>query len=116
MVTLCLSSGDVFVIFACMVARPTFQTISAVIALSAGALADDWPQWLGPKRDGFWRETGIIEKFPENGPKIRWRVAVGGGFSGPAVVDGRVYLTDRQLKSGAKGQGNPFDRARIDGT
>ena len=26
--------------------------------------ADDWPQWAGPKRDGIWRETGILEKFP----------------------------------------------------
>jgi len=27
--------------------------------------ADDWPQWLGPKRDAVWRESGIVEKFPE---------------------------------------------------
>src|SRR5213592_4208871 len=30
----------------------------------ASARADDWPQWLGPKRDAVWRETGIMEKFP----------------------------------------------------
>src|SRR4051812_6890594 len=30
--------------------------------------ADDWPQWLGPQRDSVWRETGILEKFPEQGP------------------------------------------------
>jgi hypothetical protein len=22
--------------------------------------ADDWPQWLGLRRDDFWRETGIL--------------------------------------------------------
>ena len=32
--------------------------------------ADDWPQWLGPQRDGVWRESGIVEKFPEGGPPI----------------------------------------------
>src|SRR4051812_5963763 len=82
---------------------------------SSGVLADGWPQWLGPKRDGIWRETGIIENFPDSGAKIRWRVPVGGGFSGPSVVNGRIYLTDRQLKAGAKGQRDPFDRGRIEG-
>jgi outer membrane protein assembly factor BamB len=59
-------------------------------------LADDWPQWLGPKRDGVWRETGIVEQFPEGGPKILWRIPIGAGYTGPAVADGRVYLMDRQ--------------------
>jgi outer membrane protein assembly factor BamB len=80
------------------------------------AFADDWPQWLGPQRDGVWRESGIIEKFPTTGPKIRWRVPVGAGYSGPAVALGRVYLTDRQLKPGAANQRNPFDRGKVDGT
>src|SRR5262245_48595061 len=59
------------------------------------ARADDWPQWLGPQRDGVWREQGILEKFPEGGPKVRWRAPVGGGYAGPAVAGGKVYLTDR---------------------
>ncbi len=29
--------------------------------------ADDWPQWRGPKRDGVWRESGILKKFPAGG-------------------------------------------------
>src|SRR6266498_3243278 len=58
---------------------------------------EDWPQWLGPQRDGVWRETGIVEKFTANGLKYRWRVPIGGGYSGPAVANGRVYLMDRQL-------------------
>ena len=33
------------------------------------AVADDWPQWLGPQRDGVWRETGILDKFPEGRPE-----------------------------------------------
>src|SRR5438105_272903 len=47
---------------------------SLVVVLTAcPVLADDWPQWLGPKRDSVWRETGIVEKFPVNGPTIVWR-------------------------------------------
>ena len=56
---------------------------------------DDWPQWLGPQRDGVWREKGIIEKFPEKGPRLRWKAKLGGGYSGPAVAAGRVFVMDR---------------------
>lgn len=59
-------------------------------------LADDWPQWLGPRRDSVWRESGILKKFPERGPGVRWRVRIHGGYAGPSVADGRVYLTDFQ--------------------
>ncbi|MBI2827009.1 MAG: PQQ-like beta-propeller repeat protein [Planctomycetia bacterium] len=59
------------------------------------ASADDWPQWRGPNRDGVWRETGILEKFPAGSLKIRWRAPIGSGYCGPTVADGRVYVTDR---------------------
>jgi outer membrane protein assembly factor BamB len=80
------------------------------------ARADDWPQWLGPQRDGVWRETGIVEKFPPGGPKVRWRVPLGGGYSGPAVVGDRVYVTDRQLDKGAKNPDNPFAKTPVGGS
>jgi outer membrane protein assembly factor BamB len=64
--------------------------------------ADDWPQWLGPKRDGVWREKGILDRFPAGGPKVKWRADVGAGYSGPSVAGGKVYLTDRILAPGAK--------------
>ena len=78
--------------------------------------ADDWPQWLGPERDGVWRESGIIEKFPEKGPSVRWRIPIGAGYSGPAVVDGRVYITDRQLPPKTARPSNPFQRGLIPGS
>jgi outer membrane protein assembly factor BamB len=71
-------------------------------ALDVPVRADDWPQWLGPKRDGVWRETGILDKFPEGGPKVTWRAKIAAGYSGPAVANGRVYVTDRVLAGGAK--------------
>jgi outer membrane protein assembly factor BamB len=71
-------------------------------AFAAAARADDWPQWLGPERDGVWRETGIIDKFPASGSAIRWRTPVGGGYAGPAVAGGRVYVTDRVQAKDAK--------------
>jgi outer membrane protein assembly factor BamB len=85
----------------------------AVFALTARA--DDWPQWLGTARDGVWREKGILTKFPKGGPKELWRVPIGGGYAGPAVADGLVYVTDRQLATGQKESANPFARANSRG-
>ena len=85
--------------------------------LAVSALrADDWPQWLGPQRDAVWRETGIVEKFPEGGLKVRWRVPIGGGYAGPSVAKGRVYLMDRQLAKGITNPANPFARGEIPGS
>ncbi|MGH7172657.1 MAG: PQQ-binding-like beta-propeller repeat protein [Gemmataceae bacterium] len=79
-----------------------------LLILCSSVRADDWPQWLGPQRDAIWRETGILDKFPEGGPKVRWRTPIGAGYSGPAVAKGRVYVTDRLLAKGAKKPANPF--------
>jgi len=56
--------------------------------------ADDWPQWMGPGRDNVWRETGVLERFPAGGPKVLWRTPIAGGYAGPAVADGRVFVAD----------------------
>jgi len=85
-----------------------------ILLICAGyTRADDWPQWLGPQRDGVWRETGIIEKFPESGLKVKWRLPVHAGYSGPAVSGGRIYLTDR--KAGTSSGRDPFQRGVIPG-
>jgi outer membrane protein assembly factor BamB len=74
--------------------RAFFLAALTGMAAAAGARADDWPQWLGPKRDSVWRETGLLQKFPAGGPKVLWRAPVDGGFSGPAVAGGKVYVMD----------------------
>ncbi len=76
----------------------------ALILILAGApwlaLADDWPKWRGPARDGVWREEGIVEALPAALP-VRWRAPIGGGFAGPAVARGRVYVCDRVRPGGS---------------
>src|SRR5262249_34484926 len=48
--------------------RPSVVVTLAIAVLAANAVrADDWPQWRGPKRDGVWRETGILESIPSSG-------------------------------------------------
>src|ERR1700691_4438556 len=75
--------------------------LTAAVSVSA-VRGDDWPQWLGPKRDGVWRETGILAKFPPGGPKVRWRTPIGEGYSGPSVANGKVYVTDRVAANNPK--------------
>ena len=88
-----------------------------IVLLLSGAtvMADDWPQWMGPQRDGVWRETGILDSFPDEGPAILWRRPVGPGYSGPAVANGKVYLMDR-VKSNLRGSPDgPVTRSKVPG-
>ena len=89
---------------------------SLVLALAAfpAARGDDWPQWMGPERDNVWREEGILERFPAGGPKVLWRAPVKGGYAGPAVARGRVFVTD--FAPDAALPGDNFDRKTARGT
>jgi outer membrane protein assembly factor BamB len=56
-------------------------------------LADDWPQWRGPQRDGISHETGLLGQWPQEGPRMLWKADdIGRGYSTPAVVDDRLYV------------------------
>src|ERR1700736_1337521 len=75
--------------------RRVLACIAALLMTGAVAVhAEDWPEYRGKGRTGVWNETGIIDKFPDGGLKIRWRTPVKTGFSGRAVAGGRVFLTD----------------------
>ena len=91
-----------------------YMLIVAIMAVCM-ARADDWPQWLGPQRDSIWRETGLMEKFPEGGLPARWRAPLGGGYAGPAVAGGRVFVTVRVLPEKASNPSDPFKREQIPG-
>src|SRR5262249_20183828 len=79
-------------------------TCSGTLLAGSRARAHDWPQWLGPDRDGIWKESGLVEKFPQGGPQVLWRTPIGNGYSGPAVANGRVYLMDRENQTGPDGK------------
>lgn len=93
--------------------RLTFGVMTCCL-LASTARGDDWPQWMGPQRDGVWRESGIVESLPSV-PKYRWRTPVGAGYAGPAVAAGKVYITDRVLAEGASNPENSFNRATVAG-
>jgi outer membrane protein assembly factor BamB len=96
--------------------RSHFAVLLSLTLLLPTVRGDDWPQWLGPQRDGVWREAGIVEKFPAGGPPVRWRREIGGGYAGPAVAGGRVYVTDRWLAKGTNNPADPFARGIVPGT
>jgi len=69
---------------------PSVATGCVVLLL----IAADWPQYRGPQRDGVSRETGLMREWPQGGPKLLWTYADAGvGYSGPAVVGERLYMT-----------------------
>ena len=70
--------------------------------VSFPASADDWPQWMGPGRDNVWRESGVIESFGDEAPPIVWEAPVAGGYAGPAVAKGKVFVTDYVTEADVK--------------
>ncbi len=72
------------------------EFLRASVAAGAGAknggTGASWPQWRGPNRDDSSTETGLLKKWPADGPKSVWVSEDAGlGYSGFAVVDGVLY-------------------------
>ena len=82
--------------------RTIAYLLPSVLAVGS-ALADDWPEWRGKGRLGVWNESGILERFPEEGLIVTWRTPVRAGFAGAAVAAGRVFVTDFARSPGMKG-------------
>jgi outer membrane protein assembly factor BamB len=68
---------------------PWLRSVGFVLLCAGMVSAGDWPQWLGPHRNGSspekiapWKET----------PKLLWRLPVGDGHSSPIVAGGKVFL------------------------
>ena len=72
-----------------------------------------WPHWMGPTRNNVWSTGGIIEKFPEGGPKVLWKTKIGIGYAGPAVAQGKVIAMDFESQSNVKIAN--FERREFDG-
>jgi outer membrane protein assembly factor BamB len=89
--------------------------VALLILDPARLWADDWPQWLGPQRDGVWRETGLLDRFPKDGPKVLWRTPIGLGYAGPAVAAGKVYVADFVPDEAKKLPASGFTKQKLEG-
>jgi outer membrane protein assembly factor BamB len=68
--------------------------------------AADWAQWRGPQRTGISQETGLVDQWPQGGPRLVWQVKeLGNGYGSPAVVGNRIYIL------GNEGTENEFVQA-----
>jgi outer membrane protein assembly factor BamB len=65
----------------------------------AHARGGDWPQILGPHRDGKAASERLLDTWPAGGPKVLWKYSLGSGYAGPAVVGTRVVVFHRVANS-----------------
>ncbi|MCR9247460.1 MAG: PQQ-like beta-propeller repeat protein [bacterium] len=83
------------------VAAPTardfdeLRTFGAARPLPAGAQVENWPGFLGPRRDGRSRETGLLTKWPEGRLPPLWTMQRGSGFASPVVFGDRLVYPHR---------------------
>src|SRR5262245_3045117 len=80
-----------------------------LVAASAG-FAEDWPQWLGPRRDGSSTAKVVAWKEPL---KVLWTKPVGEGHSSPVIADGKVYLLTK-VRDKSEEQLSAFDAVKGD--
>ena len=93
------------------------QIATAAVAIFVGITslhADDWAQWNGPTSDGVVADKDILTVIPEDGLKKLWSAPVSLGFSGPAISNGKVYVTDYEMTSG-KITNDPGRRDKLTG-
>ncbi|MCY3845280.1 MAG: PQQ-binding-like beta-propeller repeat protein, partial [Acidobacteria bacterium] len=73
--------------------------LASVAMPAAPAAAQDWPQFLGPGRDGRYDGLPLAREWSGGAPPELWRRSVGQGFAGPVVVDDRLLLFHRERGS-----------------
>src|SRR5882724_4257080 len=64
-------------------------------SVAAASAASDWPQFLGPARNGFYSAPLLTNSWPKEGPAKVWEKKIGQGFSGPVVAAGKLILFHR---------------------
>ncbi len=73
----------------------TLVAFGVLVVFGSIASSEDYPQWRGVHRDGVLTETDLVTELPEGELAPKWSVAIGSGYSGPTVANGRVFVTDR---------------------
>ena len=69
--------------------------MAGVLTLASDSRGEDWPQFLGPHRNGISDETGLLERWPTNGVPVAWDKNIGTGYGAPSVRGDRLVLHHR---------------------
>jgi outer membrane protein assembly factor BamB len=65
--------------------------VAALPDTNLGGASASWPTFRGPDRSGVSKETGLLQSWPEEGPKLVWRTkGAGRGYASLAIADGRM--------------------------
>jgi len=74
--------------------------------LNAAQNAREWQQFRGPRRDGVCTETGLLQDWSANEPKLQWRISgLGKGYSSVAIAGGRLFtMGDRPSEGNTEAQ------------
>ena len=76
------------------------RVVLCLVLLCTTVAAADWPQWRGPNRDGISTDTGLLQAWPNGGPRQIWKAqGLGEGYSSFAVVGNRLYTQGQQAKT-----------------
>ena len=82
------------VLLAASAAAPAAEPEAVASAGLVRSAEPGWPQWRGPKRDGICDETGLLDRWPAEGPKLLWKFdQLGRGWSSPIIARNRLYIT-----------------------
>ena len=74
--------------------HPGLWILTMVLLVTSSVHASDWSQWRGPNRHGRSTETGLLNEWPEGGPRLIWTVEdIGQGYSTVSIKDGLIYIT-----------------------
>ena len=83
--------------FAAQGVPPKFDNSSPSSSAEDGLIASPeagWPQWRGPRRDDISQEKGLLQSWPDGGPRLLWKAEeLGQGWCAPVIAGGRLYIT-----------------------
>ena len=69
--------------------------IACLLLSGLSVSAHDWPQFLGPQRNGVYSGPPLAASWPSGGPRKVWQISIGSGFAGPVVSGDRLILFHR---------------------
>ena len=73
-----------------------FLATVTVLLLNTSVWAGDWPQFMGPHRNGISGETGLLRQWPPSGPREVWSEEIGEGYGGASIKEGKGDIVYRR--------------------
>jgi outer membrane protein assembly factor BamB len=81
--------------------KVNYIILSLMLTVTILSQAQTPTKWRGPFQNGFYPETGLMQKWPAGGPEIKWHYdELGVGYSAPSIANDRIYITGME---GTKG-------------